>query len=102
MENCNRTSARECGCNNTPSRSMPARSMPSCSARSMPTCSTPAHSMSPSCNRKNDPLANMPVAMAYVPWQFFQDVYEPDKALQYGTIFPELNKPFYGKGGCPR
>lgn len=99
MENCNRTSARECGCNNTLSRPMPACSMP---ARPTPACSMPARPMPHSCNRKNDPLANMPLAMAYVPWQFFQDVYEPDKALQYGTIFPELNKPFYGRGGCPR
>ncbi|NBH13208.1 spore coat associated protein CotJA [Lachnospiraceae bacterium] len=42
----------------------------------------------------------MAIAMAYVPWQFMSETYEPDKALQYGTIFPELNKPFYGKGGC--
>ena len=42
---------------------------------------------------------NYPVAMAYVPWQYFKNVYEPEKALQIGTIFPELNKPFYGRGG---
>ena len=59
-------------------------------------------SMSGSCPVKADPLSGMALAMAYVPWQYFQDVYEPDKALQYGTIFPELNKPFYGKGGCPK
>lgn len=41
-----------------------------------------------------------PVAMAYVPWQHFSDTYEPDKALQCGTIFPELNKPFLGRKGC--
>lgn len=51
---------------------------------------------------KNDPLAGMALAMAYVPWQFMHETYEPDKALQCGTIFPELNKPFLGKGGCPR
>ncbi len=54
------------------------------------------------CPGDTDALAGMPIAMAYVPWQFFHDTYEPDKALQYGTIFPELNKPFYGKGGCPK
>ncbi len=52
------------------------------------------------CTDRNDPLAGMAIAMAYVPWQFMHETYEPDKALQYGTIFPELNKPFYGKGGC--
>lgn len=45
------------------------------------------------------PLENMPLAMAYVPWQCFDHVYEVDKALNYGTIFPELNKPFFGKRG---
>lgn len=41
------------------------------------------------------------VGMAYVPWQYFEHVYEPDRALQIGTIFPELNKPFLGrKGAC--
>lgn len=39
------------------------------------------------------------IAMAYVPWQYFEHVYEPDRALQVGTIFPELNKPFLGRRG---
>ena len=60
----------------------------------------PSISNSNGCMDKSDPLAGMAIAMAYVPWQFFQETYEPDKALQYGTIFPELYKPFYGKGGC--
>lgn len=38
------------------------------------------------------------LAMAYVPWQHFNDVYEPDKALLVGTIFPELDKPFLAGG----
>lgn len=38
------------------------------------------------------------LAMAYVPWQAFRNVYEPDKALEIGTIFPELNKPFLAEG----
>lgn len=42
------------------------------------------------------------VAMAYVPWQHFNTVYEPDKALEVGTIFPELDKPFLGKRGMYR
>ncbi|UMZ01938.1 spore coat associated protein CotJA [Roseburia rectibacter] len=38
--------------------------------------------------------------MAYVPWQQFSSVYEPDRALSAGTIFPELDKPFLAaKGG---
>ena len=50
----------------------------------------------------SDPLAGMPVGMAYVPWQCFHETFEVDKALQCGTIFPELSKPFAGKGGCPK
>lgn len=43
------------------------------------------------------------LAMAYVPWQYFGNVYEPDKALLVGTIFPELDKPFLAEGrGCRR
>lgn len=45
---------------------------------------------------------NFALAMAYVPMQHFKNVYEPDEALQIGTLFPELNKPFMGwKGGRP-
>lgn len=35
--------------------------------------------------------------MAYVPWQQFTRAHDPKKALQAGTIFPELDKPFTGK-----
>ncbi|MBO5373297.1 MAG: spore coat associated protein CotJA [Lachnospiraceae bacterium] len=46
-------------------------------------------------------MENFPLAMAYVPIQKFSTVYEVHEALKYGTIFPELNKPFLGsKGGC--
>ncbi len=38
------------------------------------------------------------LAMAYVPWQYFTNVYEPDQALEVGTIFPELDKPFLAGG----
>ena len=47
-----------------------------------------------------DTLKGMPVAMAYVPWQEFKDLYPIEKALCRGTIFQELDKPFLGKGGC--
>ena len=45
---------------------------------------------------------SMTVAMAYVPWQHWNQIYCPEEGLQYGTIFPELNKPFYGRGACRR
>ena len=46
--------------------------------------------------------ADMPIGMAYVPWQKWQDLYDPDKSLESGTIFEELDKPFLGKGGIRR
>nr|WP_294491677.1 spore coat associated protein CotJA [uncultured Mediterraneibacter sp.] len=45
---------------------------------------------------------DMPVAMAYVPWQHWKDLYEPRRAFESGTIFMELDKPFLGKGGGRR
>lgn len=41
---------------------------------------------------------NWPIAMAYVPMQGWGDIYEPEKALQRGTIFPCLDLPFLGGG----
>jgi len=37
--------------------------------------------------------------MAYVPFQQFGAVYEPEMGLRSGTIFPDLDKPFLGKRG---
>lgn len=42
--------------------------------------------------------SEIPEAMAYVPFQQFKTTYDPEKGLEYGTIFPELNKPFLGGG----
>lgn len=52
-----------------------------------------------SCRAKMNPdgLEKFAVAMGYVPWQYLTTLYEPDKALKVGTIFPELNKPFEGR-----
>lgn len=39
-----------------------------------------------------------PIAMAYVPWQHLDCIYDNlEEAFRYGTIFPELNKPFTGR-----
>ena len=46
------------------------------------------------------PLADLPLAMAYVPMQRYTQVFEPEKGLCVGTIFPELDKPFLGRGVC--
>ena len=36
-------------------------------------------------------------AIAYVRWQELCHVYEPEEALKKGTLFPALDKPFYGR-----
>lgn len=51
------------------------------------------------CKRTRDELKGMPLAMGYVPWQIFECTYEPAQGLHAGTIFPELDKPFYGRRG---
>lgn len=42
--------------------------------------------------------ADAEVAMAYVPFQTDTRVYDDDKALEVGTLFPCLNKPYLGMG----
>ena len=37
---------------------------------------------------------NTPLSMAYVPFQQWGETYQHDDALEYGTLFPELNFPF--------
>ncbi|MFR8171144.1 MAG: spore coat associated protein CotJA [Marvinbryantia sp.] len=60
-------------------------------------CQTRESSNMPRCK---DALAGMPLAMAYVPWQpAFCDTFPLCRALQTGTIFPELCKPFCGRRG---
>lgn len=43
----------------------------------------------------NDEVRGMPIAMAYVPWQQWGDVYTAECALAHGTVFPELVKPWW-------
>ena len=37
-----------------------------------------------------------PLAMAYIPYQQWGNVYDDDKALAQGTLFPDLDLPFKG------
>lgn len=37
---------------------------------------------------------NAPLAMAYVPFQEWSDVYSDDEAFPIGTLFPDLDFPF--------
>ena len=47
-------------------------------------------------------LHSHPLAMVYSPLQKFHELYSPEKALERGTLFSELDLPFEGgrKGGC--
>ncbi len=42
-------------------------------------------------------LGRLPLAMAYVPFQRWGNIYDPYRALQRGTIFPDLDLPFCGR-----
>lgn len=42
-------------------------------------------------------MRGFPLAMAYVPWQNFNSIYDLEKGFRTGTIFPELDKPFLGR-----
>ncbi len=54
------------------------------------------------CQRNDWPGREFALAMAYVPIQRLHGLYELEEGLAYGTIFPELNKPFMGwRGGRP-
>ena len=57
---------------------------------------------SPNSMMRRDMWNDKSLAMAYVPWQTWQDIYEAEKALERGTIFCELDKPFLGRGGVKR
>ncbi len=46
-----------------------------------------------------DELRGMPLAMGFVPWQKFECTYDTMEGFRAGTIFPELDKPFYGRRG---
>lgn len=41
---------------------------------------------------------SLPVGMTYVPMQPWEEIFELDKGLRAGTIFPSLRLPFIGGG----
>ena len=43
---------------------------------------------------------DLPIAMVYMPMQEWRNVYAPCDALTAGTIFAELDLPFFGRGGA--
>ncbi len=78
---------------------MPAPSSCSCRredcACHMPGCPSPHEEMF-------SHLSHLPDAMAYVPCQKFDEMFDLGYALRVGTLFPQLCKPFCGKRGICR
>ncbi len=56
-------------------------------------CETESHRHCVTTALPDDPV----VAMAYVPFQLDRTAYSPEQALQMGTLFTVLNKPFCGR-----
>jgi hypothetical protein len=56
--------------------------------------------MHPDMMPKYDSTDQWALAMCYVPWQHWDKIYDIDKGLECGTIFPELFKPFLGSRCC--
>ena len=48
------------------------------------------------CN-KETVLAGLPIAMAYVPWQAYGNIYPLQQAMRNGTMFRELDLDFAGR-----
>jgi len=46
-------------------------------------------------------IDDLPLAMAYVPVQKWEKLYDPAAALEHGTLFCRLDLPFIGKGAVP-
>ena len=94
----NRSTGSFCGCvdqrpmqPDMPRQEMPAQSRNSASPAERPSCSL----RQPNCETtQRDCLSDMSVAMAYVPMQRWNQVYDMSRGLTRGTIFPELDLPF--------
>lgn len=64
---------------------------------SVQTAHVPPTKPTPETTVSSNPLSGFPLAMAYVPYQSFEDLNEPAKALECGTLFEALYMPFYGQ-----
>lgn len=58
-----------------------------------------SHAMPYPAEQKRDSMRSFALAMAYVPWQQWNQTYDLKKAMCAGTIFPELDRRFLGKRG---
>ena len=94
----NRPTSSSCGCAaqrpmqpDMPCQQMPAQNRNSASPAERPSCSLRQPDRE---NTQRDCLSDMSVAMAYVPMQRWNQVYDMSRGLTRGTIFPELDLPF--------
>uniref|UniRef100_UPI00336AE9EE spore coat associated protein CotJA n=1 Tax=Clostridium sp. 12(A) TaxID=1163671 RepID=UPI00336AE9EE len=93
-------------CPEKPSCVMPAKCPePSFTSPATSPCWSPAPNVCPgwcpppAAEAATECIDQYPVGMAYVPWQNWQQVYSVETAINMGTIFPDLFKPFT-MGGC--
>ena len=129
MQNQNRMNRNNCGCDNTPRTTdncgcnEPRRTVDNCGCNTTRTtetcgCNTPSGCVEPrrtadscgcdhhpvsgtaGCNASRyDQLSGMALAIAYVPWQTYCQLYDLEDALCNGTVFKELKKDFL-RGCC--
>ena len=62
-----------------------------------PTSAIPKPPAPPENTISSNPMTGFPLAMAYVPYQAFDELNEPQKALENGTLFRNLYMPFVGR-----
>ena len=103
MQNCRNSNPymrrANCGCSNNSCNSNNSPCMSTNDGRNQSIAAAVYRERSGCCDR-DDVLDGMPIAMAYVPWQNWNHIYESGKGFQRGTIFEELDLPFRGRGGC--
>lgn len=96
---CSRPYNRTCGMNRPQYINAPREKGSSCPPKADTICTVSKNS--PSDKEMYTHLSYLEPAMAYVPYQTFAETFTLPYALNAGTIFPELCKPFCGKrGGC--
>lgn len=84
-----------CGCHQpSANQRMADCCMPGCNTGSCPVASAPSREWNVSISSKVDEL---PLGMAYVPMQHYDQMFPLCRGLKEGTIFPELCLPFCGK-----
>ena len=86
----------------TPAQTSPAQSVPQWNSalptyqQPNPTMVSPAQTNTQQARTMSAFPAETPIGMAYVPFQKFGMLYDSDTALENGTIFAELFKPWLG------